>query len=173
MSLLEQLRFGLEMNARLCQKGRMKSSDENTLRLSEEPVSTDTPQAQAPRASSLPVEMRQAPGTSSAPHRRQPMGTRTPPTPSRREFLKISGAAVLLASGAQPLASAAESVSESASRADGVTSKNPHGLAARFGKFLRVTDVTDGLDAVGRADLTLLEPGIRPLWMGMRFWGPG
>jgi 4-hydroxy-4-methyl-2-oxoglutarate aldolase len=25
---------------------------------------------------------------------------------------------------------------------------------------------------VGRADLTLLDPMIRPLWMGMRFWGP-
>jgi regulator of RNase E activity RraA len=25
---------------------------------------------------------------------------------------------------------------------------------------------------VGRADLTLLDPAIRPLWMGMRFWGP-
>ena len=49
---------------------------------------------------------------------------------------------------------------------------DPYALAQRFGKFLRVTDVTDGLDAVGRADLTLLDPAIRPLWMGMRFWGP-
>jgi regulator of RNase E activity RraA len=32
--------------------------------------------------------------------------------------------------------------------------------------------VTDGLDAVGRADLTLMAPEIRPLWMGMRFFGP-
>jgi 4-hydroxy-4-methyl-2-oxoglutarate aldolase len=32
--------------------------------------------------------------------------------------------------------------------------------------------VTDGLDAVGRADLTLMDPAIRPLWLGMRFWGP-
>jgi len=50
--------------------------------------------------------------------------------------------------------------------------KDPYALAARFNKFLRVTDVTDGLDAVGRADLTLLDAAIRPLWMGMRFWGP-
>lgn len=49
---------------------------------------------------------------------------------------------------------------------------DPYALAARFNRFLRVTDVTDGLDAVGRADLTLLDPSIRPLWMGMRFWGP-
>lgn len=45
-------------------------------------------------------------------------------------------------------------------------------LAERFNHFLRVTDVTDGLDAVGRADLTLMDPAIRPLWMGMRFFGP-
>src|SRR5688572_25089591 len=47
-----------------------------------------------------------------------------------------------------------------------------YALAARFGKYLRVTDVTDGLDALGRADKCLLDPAIRPLWMGMRFWGP-
>ena len=47
-----------------------------------------------------------------------------------------------------------------------------YALAPRFAKYLRVTDVTDGLDAVGRADVTLLDPAIRPLWMGMRFWGP-
>jgi len=45
-------------------------------------------------------------------------------------------------------------------------------LAPRFAKYLRVTDVTDALDAVGRADLTLLDPAIRPLWLGMQFWGP-
>jgi regulator of RNase E activity RraA len=50
--------------------------------------------------------------------------------------------------------------------------KDPFKLAERFSRFLRVTDVTDGLDAVGRADLTLMDPAIRPLWMGMKFWGP-
>jgi regulator of RNase E activity RraA len=35
-----------------------------------------------------------------------------------------------------------------------------------------VTDVTDGRDAVGRADLTLMDSAIRPLWMGMKLWGP-
>jgi regulator of RNase E activity RraA len=49
---------------------------------------------------------------------------------------------------------------------------DPYSIAARFNRHLRVTDVTDGLDAVGRADLTLLDPSIRPLWMGMRFFGP-
>ena len=47
-----------------------------------------------------------------------------------------------------------------------------YALAPRFAKFLRVTDVVDGLDAVGRADITLMDPAIRPLWMGMRFFGP-
>jgi 4-hydroxy-4-methyl-2-oxoglutarate aldolase len=47
-----------------------------------------------------------------------------------------------------------------------------YALAPRFAKYLRVTDVTDALDAVGRADLTLLDPAIRPLWHGMKFWGP-
>ncbi len=49
---------------------------------------------------------------------------------------------------------------------------DPYLLAPRFAKYLRVTDVADGLDAVGRADLTLMDPAIRPLWFGMRFWGP-
>lgn len=53
-----------------------------------------------------------------------------------------------------------------------MAAKDPYKLAERFSKYLRVTDVTDGLDAVGRADLTLMDPSIRPLWMGMRFWGP-
>lgn len=44
-------------------------------------------------------------------------------------------------------------------------------LAERYRKYLRVTDVADGLDAVGRADITLMSPDIRPLWFGMRFWG--
>lgn len=49
---------------------------------------------------------------------------------------------------------------------------DPYQIAERFRHFLRVTDVTDGLDAVGRNDKTLLSNTIRPLWMGMRFWGP-
>ena len=47
-----------------------------------------------------------------------------------------------------------------------------YAIAPRFGKFLRLTDVVDALDAVGRADLTLVDPTIRPLWFGMKFWGP-
>lgn len=44
-------------------------------------------------------------------------------------------------------------------------------LALRFAAHLRVTDVCDALDAVGRADLTLMDPAVRPLWQGLRFWG--
>jgi len=48
----------------------------------------------------------------------------------------------------------------------------PYALAKRFSRYLRVTDVTDGLDAVGRAGHCLLDRSIRPLWLGMRFFGP-
>lgn len=92
--------------------------------------------------------------------------------PSRREFLKTSSAAVL-AAGASASVSLAGAVSAAETPA---APSHPAGqaqaLADRFNHFLRVTDVTDGLDAVGRADLTLMDPAIRPLWMGMRFWGP-
>lgn len=93
--------------------------------------------------------------------------------PSRRSFLKTSAAAVIAASAAQPVLTSAEAANgQQASAGAGALEKKALALADRFGKFLRVTDVTDGLDAVGRADLTLLDPAIRPLWMGMRFWGP-
>ncbi|MFN8525268.1 MAG: RraA family protein [Chloroflexota bacterium] len=46
-----------------------------------------------------------------------------------------------------------------------------YAIAKKF-KYFRTTDVTDALDAVGRADLTLMDHHIRPLWQGMRFWGP-
>jgi 4-hydroxy-4-methyl-2-oxoglutarate aldolase len=88
--------------------------------------------------------------------------------PSRRAFLKSSAVAAAVAGyAAQPAApSPAQAAKPSASPTD------PYAIAARFNRFLRVTDVTDGLDAVGRADLTLMDPAIRPLWMGMRFFGP-
>ncbi len=88
--------------------------------------------------------------------------------PSRRAFLKSSGiVAVAAGYAAQPAApSPLQAAKPSASPID------PYAVAARFSRFLRVTDVTDGLDAVGRADLTLMDPAIRPLWMGMRFFGP-
>jgi 4-hydroxy-4-methyl-2-oxoglutarate aldolase len=46
-----------------------------------------------------------------------------------------------------------------------------YALAPKF-KYFRTTDVADALDAVGRQDLTLLDERIKPLWQGIRFWGP-
>src|SRR4051812_20877355 len=39
-------------------------------------------------------------------------------------------------------------------------------------RYLRVVDVCDALDGIGYFDLTLMSPEIRPLWLGMKFWGP-
>src|SRR3981081_2863463 len=44
-------------------------------------------------------------------------------------------------------------------------------LATKF-KHFRTTDVTDALDALGRQELMLMDERIRPLWQGIRFWGP-
>ena len=92
-------------------------------------------------------------------------------TPSRRDFLKLTATA-LAVGAAQPLLTAAEGPAGAPANPVTGLGNDPTGIASRFNKFLRVTDVTDGLDAVGRADLTLLDSAIRPLWMGMRFWGP-
>jgi 4-hydroxy-4-methyl-2-oxoglutarate aldolase len=92
---------------------------------------------------------------------------------SRRDFLKLSATAAAGIGISKPIEAALGS--QEKARQDKPASslnKDPYAIAARFNKFLRVTDVTDGLDAVGRADLTLMDPAIRPLWMGMRFWGP-
>jgi 4-hydroxy-4-methyl-2-oxoglutarate aldolase len=92
---------------------------------------------------------------------------------SRRDFLKLSATAAVGLGMAQTFA-ATNPESRNSDQVKPVSSqgKDPYAIAARFNKYLRVTDVTDGLDAVGRADLSLLDPLIRPLWMGMRFWGP-
>ncbi|SEE87666.1 Regulator of RNase E activity RraA [Ruania alba] len=39
-------------------------------------------------------------------------------------------------------------------------------------KYLRVADVADALDGIGYFDITLVSQEIRPLWEGMKFWGP-
>ncbi len=93
------------------------------------------------------------------------------PGQTRRDFIRTSamiGAAAAVAASAP----AATAPAKSGTAASSGSGKDPYALAARFGKFLRVTDVCDGLDAVGRADLTLMDPAIRPLWMGVRFFGP-
>src|SRR3954447_23830389 len=99
---------------------------------------------------------------------------------SRREFLKASAAAaasvaplagVAAAADAPPAGPGAAPAGKEGA-AGNRNGKDPYAIAERFNHFLRVTDVTDGLDAVGRADLTLLDARIRPLWMGVRVWGP-
>jgi 4-hydroxy-4-methyl-2-oxoglutarate aldolase len=96
-----------------------------------------------------------------------------PANSSRRDFLKLSAAAAVGMGMTPQLADVGDKSQSSDQVKPGLfQGKDPYAIAARFNKFLRVTDVTDGLDAVGRADLTLMDSAIRPLWMGMRFWGP-
>ena len=95
-----------------------------------------------------------------------------PNTSSRRDFLKLSAATAVGIGVANPFAAAEIPQTPEKPIPEVIQGKDPYAIAARFAKYLRVTDVTDGLDAVGRADLTIMDPAIRPLWMGMRFWGP-
>ncbi|MGI6367046.1 MAG: RraA family protein [Anaerolineae bacterium] len=39
-------------------------------------------------------------------------------------------------------------------------------------KYLRVVDVVDAMDGIGYFGSGLMDPEVRPLWLGMRFWGP-
>jgi len=39
-------------------------------------------------------------------------------------------------------------------------------------RYLRVVDVCDSLDGIGYFDFGLMDTEIRPLWAGMKFWGP-
>jgi 4-hydroxy-4-methyl-2-oxoglutarate aldolase len=39
-------------------------------------------------------------------------------------------------------------------------------------KYLRVVDVSDALDGIGYFDLCLMSAEIRPIWKGIKFWGP-
>ena len=38
-------------------------------------------------------------------------------------------------------------------------------------KYLRVVDVADAMDGMGYFDIGLMDPAVRPLWLGMQFWG--
>ncbi|HLF34850.1 MAG TPA: twin-arginine translocation signal domain-containing protein [Cyclobacteriaceae bacterium] len=96
----------------------------------------------------------------------------SPRTSSRRDFLKLTAATAAGMGVINSVGATQVFQSSDEAKPELMQDKDPYALAAKFSKFLRVTDVTDGLDAVGRADLTLLDPAIRPLWMGMRFWGP-
>ena len=39
-------------------------------------------------------------------------------------------------------------------------------------KYLRVTDVADAMDGMGYFGIGLMSPEVRPVWLGMKFWGP-
>jgi 4-hydroxy-4-methyl-2-oxoglutarate aldolase len=51
------------------------------------------------------------------------------------------------------------------------TQTDPFEIAKLY-KYLRVVDVADALDGIGYFDIGLMAPEIRPLWLGMKFWGP-
>jgi len=38
-------------------------------------------------------------------------------------------------------------------------------------KYLRVVDVVDAMDGIGYFNTGLMSPEVRPLWLGMKFWG--
>jgi 4-hydroxy-4-methyl-2-oxoglutarate aldolase len=38
-------------------------------------------------------------------------------------------------------------------------------------KYLRVVDVVDAMDGIGHFNIGLMWPEVRPLWLGMKFWG--
>lgn len=42
----------------------------------------------------------------------------------------------------------------------------------KFFKYLRLADVSDAMDGIGYFDLGLMSQEIRPLWSGIKFWGP-
>src|SRR5829696_691406 len=63
----------------------------------------------------------------------------------------------------------AMSVTETAASA--TKQANPNDLNSLY-KYLRVCDVADALDGIGYFNLTLMAREIRPLWAGMKFWGP-
>lgn len=51
------------------------------------------------------------------------------------------------------------------------TTPDPFHLAKLY-QPLRVVDVCDALDGIGYFDVGLMDKTIRPLWLGMKFWGP-
>jgi 4-hydroxy-4-methyl-2-oxoglutarate aldolase len=50
------------------------------------------------------------------------------------------------------------------------TSVGSYALLPRL-KYLRVVDVADAMDGIGYFDIGLMDPAVRPLWLGMKWWG--
>ena len=51
------------------------------------------------------------------------------------------------------------------------TGLDPYKISEYF-KPLRVVDVVDAMDGIGYFNIGLVSQDIRPLWLGMKFWGP-
>lgn len=47
---------------------------------------------------------------------------------------------------------------------------DPENLGSLY-QHLRVVDVVDALDGIGYFNIGLMDPEVRPLWNGMKFWG--
>jgi len=47
---------------------------------------------------------------------------------------------------------------------------DPYELCKLY-KHLRVVDVCDAMDGIGYFDIGLMDPEIRPIWQGIKFWG--
>ncbi|MGH2350668.1 MAG: RraA family protein [Chloroflexota bacterium] len=58
----------------------------------------------------------------------------------------------------------------SSERAPIADASDPFALAKAY-QHLRLSDVSDALDALGRNNVGLVDPSVRPLWEGIRFWG--
>lgn len=43
---------------------------------------------------------------------------------------------------------------------------------SRLYKYLRTADVSDAMQGIGYGGIGLVSPDIRPLWPGIKFWGP-
>jgi len=48
--------------------------------------------------------------------------------------------------------------------------KDGYALLPAF-KYLRVVDACDAMDGMGYFDIGLVDPHVRPLWLGIKFWG--
>ena len=84
----------------------------------------------------------------------------------RRDFLKASIATAALAGTA---ALAQDDTGRNPPTKE-TTMADPFETAKLY-KYLRVADVSDAMDGIGYFDLGLMDSEIRPLWLGMKFWG--
>jgi len=51
-----------------------------------------------------------------------------------------------------------------------MTQIDTYALLPKF-KYVRVVDVADAMDGIGYFDIGLMDPAVRPLWLGQKWWG--